>query len=105
MCSLKRWKTHFVASTKEVLTPLRPAIMRELKQRLNMPVVSCSYVRRLPRSRENGGTMRELSAYRKIQVSTLHLQRLYSDKQACILLLQNHIPLCIMKYPNLLGGS
>src|SRR6266571_9015239 len=105
MSSLKRLKTHYRAFTKQGLTRLKPATIIELKWLLNMPVVPCSCVRRLLLSRENGGTLRELSAYMKILSSKLHLQHLYSDKQACILLLQNHVQWYIMKYPNLLGGS
>src|SRR5260221_14226430 len=105
MCSLKKWKMHFVAFTKQVPMPLGPVTMSELKQLLNMPVVPCSCVRKLPLSRENGKMLRERSAFMKIQSSRLHLQRLYCDKQAYLLLTQNHIPLFIMSSPLLLGDS
>src|SRR5258708_1528313 len=105
MCSLKKWKMHFVAFTKEVPMPLRPVTMSEPKQLLNMPVVLCSCMRKLPLSRENGKMLRERSAFMKIQSSKLHMQRPYSDKHACLLPKQNHIQLFIMNYPHLLVDS
>src|SRR5260370_25222416 len=105
MCSLKRWKTHSIAFTKQGRTPLKPASMRGLKQRLNMHVVSCSCMRRLPLSRKNGKTLRERSADMQIQSSKLSMQPLSSNKHVCRPFLQNHVQLCTMKYPNLLGDS
>src|SRR5216683_2926944 len=105
MCSLKRWKTSFRAFTKQGRTPLKPATTRGLNQRLNMHVVSSSCMRRLPLSRKNGKTLRERSADMQRKSSNLSRQPLSSDTHACRPFLQNHVQLCTMKYPNLLGDS
>src|SRR5258706_20429 len=46
-----------------------------------------------------------LSANSRIQLSKLHMQRLYSDKQACVLLLQNQDQLFTRNYRILLDDS